>query len=116
MLAIVFAIIGVVLWLAFDAKPYWAAVLAATFAGLALTTPGLLLPLNRLWGVFARRLGHVNNYLLLSLVYYLLVLPTGLVMRCFGADPMSRTIDREAESYWMPVERRATAETFKDMF
>lgn len=48
MFAVVFAAIAVVGWLAFDAKPYWAAVLAAVFAALALAAPRLLPPLNRL--------------------------------------------------------------------
>ncbi len=116
MFAVVFAMIGAIGWFAFDARLYWAAVLTAVFAALALAAPGLLLPLNRLWGVFARRLGHANNYVLLGLFLYAFVFPMGLVMRSLGGDPMRRKIDPELKSYWRPVERHATAESFKDMF
>ncbi len=116
MFAVVFATIGAIGWFAFDARLYWAAVLTAVFAALALTAPGLLLPLNRLWGVFARRLGHANNYVLLGLFLYALLFPMGLIMRTLGGDPMRRKLELEAESYWTHVERGTTAETFKDMF
>ena len=116
MFAAVFAAIGAIGWFAFDARLYWAAVLAAVFAALALTAPGLLLPLNRLWGVFARRLGHANNYVLLGLFLYAFLFPMGLIMRTLGRDPMRRKIDPDLKSYWGLVERHATAETFKDMF
>ena len=116
MFAAVFAVVGAVGWLAFDARPYWAMAVATAFATLALAAPGSLLPLNRLWGAFARQLGHVNNYAVLGLFFYVFVFPVGLVMRTVGGDPMHRKPKPEAKSYWRPVERHATVETFKDMF
>lgn len=116
MFAVVFATIAAIGWLVFGARLYWAAALAAVFAALTLTAPGLLLPLNRLWGLFARRLGQANNYILLGLFFYAFIFPTGLVMRSLGGDPMRRKIDPKAKSYWRPVERHTTAESFKDMF
>ncbi len=116
MFAAVFAVLGAVGWLAFDARPNWAAVVATAFATLALAAPGSLLPLNRLWGAFARQLGHVNNYVLLGLFFYVFIFPVGLVMRTMGGDPMHRKPEPEAKSYWRPVARHATVETFKDMF
>ena len=53
MFAAVFAVLGAVGWLAFDARPYWATAVATAFATLALAAPGNVLPLNRLWGAFA---------------------------------------------------------------
>ncbi len=116
MFAAVFAVLGAVGWLAFDARPYWAAAVAIAFAILALAAPGSLLPLNRLWGAFARQLGHFNNYVLLGLFFYGFVFPVGLVMRTVGSDPMHRKLEPEAKSYWRAVERHTTVETFKDMF
>ncbi len=116
MFAAVFAVLGAVGWLAFDARPYWAAAVATAFAILALAAPESLLPLNRLWGAFARQLGHVNNHVILGLFFYVFVFPVGLVMRTVGGDPMHRKPEPEAKSYWRPVARHATVETFKDMF
>lgn len=114
--ATVFAVIAGVGWLAFDAVLYWAMAVSAVLLVIALALPGILLPFNRLWSVFAHRLGHVNNYVLLGLFFYLMVLPAGLVGRLLGWDPMHRVLRPKANTYWTPVERHTDAETFRDMF
>jgi hypothetical protein len=114
--AAVFSLLAGVGWLLFDTVLYWALVLSAVFGLMALTTPGLLLPLNRLWAVLGYRLGQLNNYVILGLFLYLFVFPIGLLVRLLGRDPMQRTFEPQATSYWTPVERHATTETFQDMF
>ena len=113
--AAVFLIVFLVGWWGFGARLYWATWIAAVFAALALFAPGVLLPLNRLWGWFAFRLGHANNYLVLGIFLYLVITPLGLVMRLFGCDPLARRLERRG-SYWTPVTRRTDAETLNDMF
>ena len=39
---------------------------------------------------------------MLGLVYYLAVVPTGVLMRAFGYDALKRTRDPDAASYWIP--------------
>lgn len=39
--------------------------------------------------------------LLLSIVYYALVVPAGLLTR-LARDPLARRVDREAATYWIP--------------
>ena len=51
-------------------------------------------------------IGFVVSYLVLTLLYYLVITPTGLLMRLFGHDPMNRRFDPNAESYWSPREQR----------
>ncbi len=114
--AAVFAIIGLVGWLVFEARLIWAPVAASVFLLVALAAPGILLPLNRLWARIAHRVGLFSNALLLGSFFYLFVLPLGLIIRLFGKDPMVRTIDAEAETYWTPVGRQCDRETLTDMF
>ncbi len=114
--AAVFAIIGLVGWLVFEARLIWAPVAASVFLLVALAAPGILLPLNRLWAHIAHRVGLFSNALLLGSFFFLFVLPLGLIIRLFGKDPMVRTIDAEAETYWTPVGRQCDRETLTDMF
>ena len=58
----------------------------------------------------------LNNYVILGLFLYLFVFPMGLIVRLLGRDPMQRTFEPQATSYWTPVERHATTATFRDMF
>lgn len=114
--AAVFAVIGVVAFLVFDVMAAWAMTASALFLVLALAWPELLLPLNRLWGVLAGALGHVNNRLLLGLFFYAFVTPVGVIMRLFGVDPMHRRPDPGAKTYFTAVGRRAGPDTYSDLF
>jgi Saxitoxin biosynthesis operon protein SxtJ len=114
--AMVFATIVGVGWLIFGTVLHWALALSAVFLVIALTIPGVLLPLNRLWAVISYRLGQLNNYVILGLFLYLFVFPMGLIIRLLGREPMQRAFNPKANSYWTPVERHSTAETFQDMF
>lgn len=38
----------------------------------------------------------------LVFIFYGVVLPTGLILRLLGRDPMARTLDRDAASYRVP--------------
>ncbi len=44
----------------------------------------------------------VVSPLVLAVVYYLVLTPTGLLMRLFGYDPMRRRFDPDADTYWLP--------------
>ncbi len=75
--------------------------LTATLAILALIGPGLLHPVYRGWMAMAQGLGWFNTRLLISVVYFLMMTPIGLVMRLIGRDPLARRL-RDRESYWIP--------------
>ena len=112
--AAVFAIFTIVGWFGFDVVLRWAMVASGTFLALALVVPGVLMPLNRLWGVLTGRIHRVVNFTLLASFFYLLILPFGLVMRLFGRDTMERA--PKATSYWRPVTRHTDETTLSDMF
>jgi hypothetical protein len=114
--ATVFFVIGAIGWFWFGVLLYWAFALAAAFLVTAIAFPWILLPLNVLWANFAHRVARLNDFLLLTLFFYVLILPTGVIVRLFGKDPMCRTFESKAKSYWTPVGRHATIETFRDMF
>ena len=78
--------------------------------GAALILFGLFVPaaargFHKGWMRFAAVLGHVNSRVLLTLMYYLVFTPYGLVSRLVGRDPLRRRGAR-GESYW--VERKRT--------
>jgi len=70
-------------------------------AAAALAVPTLLLPLCRAWMGLAWALGWLNTRLLLTLVFFLMITPIGLLMRVFGHDPMDRCWRRPGrDTYW----------------
>ena len=73
----------------------------------AALKPGLLAPLNRAWALLGARLHKITNPIVLGVMYALAIVPTGLAMRLFGADPMGRR--RNAASYWNPRSTTASS-------
>lgn len=82
----------------------WSLVLAGILIVVVLARPSLLAPLNRLWTRFGLLLGTVTTPIVMGILFYLAVTPTGLLMRLFGKDPLRLSRDREAGSYWIQRE------------
>jgi hypothetical protein len=78
----------------------WALGPAAVFAVLALAAPRVLAPLNRLWMAFGRLLNRIVSPLVMMLLFVVAVVPTGLVLRLLGRDPLKLKFDRAAATYW----------------
>lgn len=98
---IVFAIIAAWPLMKGGSVRLWAAAAAAIFLVLALAVPRSLAPLNRLWMAFGLLLSRIVSPIMLFLVYVIAVVPTGLIMRLLGKDPLHRSFDPGAKSYWV---------------
>jgi hypothetical protein len=95
----------------------WTGGVAALFLVAALLRPAILNPLNRLWLKFGLLLHSVVNPIIMGLVFYGTVLPTGLVMRALGKDLLRLKRQPGAASYWIPRAPPGPApESMKDQF
>lgn len=95
----------------------WLAAAAALFLACALVRPVVLRPLNIAWTRFGLLLHAVVNPVVMALLFYGTVLPTGLVMRALGRDLLRLRRDPAAESYWIARQPPGPAsDTFKDQF
>ena len=85
----------------FDAvsMPVWPWIVAGLLWVPALLVPGSLQPVYATWMKIGHAIGWVNTRIILGLLFYIFVLPMGLVMRIFGKDPMARKYDKSAASY-----------------
>ena len=81
--------------------PLWPAIVAGVLATMALLLPASLGPVYKVWMRFAEALGWINTRIILSVIFYLVILPVGMLMRVFN-DPMSRKFDDSADSYRIP--------------
>ena len=101
---LVFLVIGC--WPLMDAAPprWWALAVAGLFLLLALVRPSLLAPLNKAWLRFGLLLHRIVSPLVLGLMFGLVFVPIGLLMRAFGKDPLRLRFDPDARSYWVERE------------
>jgi hypothetical protein len=115
-LAVVLSFIGLVGWLFFDYQSWGLFGWAAFFLVAAIAFPFILMPLNRLWGRFAFRLGRITNTLILGFIFYVVITPISLLFKLLGRDSMNRCLDSDAETYLTPVNRQDDEETYQDLF
>jgi predicted membrane metal-binding protein len=92
--AIVFLIVG--LWpLLYSGTPrIWALVIAAVFVLLGFLAPKTLSPLNRLWFRLGMLLHRVINPLVMGIIFFLTVVPTGLGDAASEARPSAPALRR----------------------
>ncbi|HKH48786.1 MAG TPA: hypothetical protein VKM72_29315 [Thermoanaerobaculia bacterium] len=104
-------------------RPVPAAVIAAV--ALLLSLPSLVAPLtagrsvSRALDRFAHAVGTGVTWVLMTLLYYLLFLPAGLILRSRGKLAITRGFDPRRPSYWTSVEERErtrTPESYRRQF
>ena len=97
----VFAAVGLFPLLGGGPPRGWSLAVAGTFLAVAFLKAHWLAPLNRGWTRFGLLLHRIVNPLVMAVIYFGVVTPTGLVMRALGKDPLSLRYDPDAESYWI---------------
>jgi hypothetical protein len=94
----------------------WEAAIAALFLLAALLRPALLIPLNHLWMKLGLVLHRVVNPIVMGLLFFGTIWPTGLVMRMRGRDLLRLKREPSSESYWIARSPGPAPETMRDQF
>lgn len=77
----------------------WSLVIALIFLFLGLINSKLLTPLKTLWIKLGHFLGYIISPLILSIIYFFVVTPTGLLLRLFRKDIL-RLKKNNKNTYW----------------
>jgi hypothetical protein len=96
----VFSVIG--LWpLIFRGAPprFWALAIGGLLIVSGLLLPRTLSPVHRGWMAIGHVLGWINTRIILSLVFYGMITPMGMIMRLLGKDPLRLGTAGEVESH-----------------
>ncbi len=110
----VFLIIGLLPLFFSNQARWWALAVSAGFLLLAMVAPSTLRIPNLLWFKLGMLLGAIISPIAMTLVYIVAIVPTGIVARILGKDPLRRTIDRAADTYW--IERTTPPESMTKQF
>lgn len=87
---------------------------AAVVGGvLGAVAPQLLKYIFVGWIVAVFPIGWTVSHLLLGFIFFFILTPIGMLMRALGHDPMNRTLDRRASSYWSTHEQAPVARYFR---
>ena len=78
----------------------WSLIISFIFFALGLINSKLLTPLNKLWFKFGILLGNIISPIVMGIVFFLVVTPTGLVMRIFRKDIL-KLKKNSNDTYWI---------------
>lgn len=92
----------------------WAIAVAVAFGLLALVLPRALRPLNKIWMGIGKVMHRIVSPVILGFLYLVAVVPTGLILRIKGSDPLRLKRDAAAKSYW--TAREDAPASFKNQF
>lgn len=74
---------------------------AGVFLVLGLARAAALRPLSRAWHGVGMVLHRIMTPLILTLMYFVVVAPTGLLRQLIKRDPLALSMNPAAESYWI---------------
>ena len=97
-----------------NALRIWSIFVAITFLILGLMNSKLLTPLNILWFKFGMFLGFIIAPIVMGIIFFLVITPTGLIMKTMGKDLLNNKYDKKKVSYW--INRVKSKSTMKQQF
>ncbi len=94
-----FLIIGLYPLVSFGVIRIWSVVLSLVFLIITIIRPNLFTFLNKSWIQFGILLGKIISPIIMGLVFFFVVTPTGILVRILKKDVMG--LKRGASSYWI---------------
>ena len=112
--SIVFLIVALYPLINSEGLRIWALVVSIIFFLLAFIAPKVLVFPNKLWFKFGLLIGSIVAPIVMAFVYFVIVVPTGLIMRLLGKDLLKQKLDKNSKSYW--VKRSEPMGSMKNQF
>ena len=108
----IFLIISI--WPLLDDKDIriWSLIISLIFLILGILNSNILKPFNKIWFKFGIFLGKIVSPIIMGLVYFLVVTPTGFIMRFLGKDLLKLKKNKN-NTYWLAKNYKSN---MKDQF
>ena len=81
---------------------------------LAVFKPLLLKKPNILWFHFGKFLNSIISPLVMAIIFFIIVTPTGLIMRMLKKDILNKKFDKSKKNYWQASKTHLSS--MKDQF
>ena len=91
----------------------WSLIVSIIFLLLGIINSRFLSPLNLLWFKFGMLLGRIVSPIVMGLVFFLVVTPTGMIMRILNKD-LLRLKKKNIKTYW--IEKSSIKSDMKNQF
>jgi|TARA_B100000953_G_scaffold291843_1_gene278451 hypothetical protein len=91
----------------------WSLILSVIFLILGILNSKILTPLNKVWFRFGIFLGNFIAPIVMGIVFFLVVTPTGILAKLFKKDLINLKKNND-KTYW--VEKKETISNMKNQF
>ena len=91
----------------------WSAIISFIFLVLGLLNSKILNPFNKLWFKFGIFLGKIISPIIMGIIFFVIVTPTGLIMSLLGKDVLNLKYNKN-KSYW--IEKNGPKSKMKNQF
>ncbi len=110
---IVFLIIALWPFLKGENLRLWAFTISLLFLILGLLNAKILTPLNKMWIKFGEILGNIISPLVMGIIFFGIVTPTGLLLKLIGKDVLKLKQNKK-DTYW--TEKDNSNNSMKNQF
>ena len=110
---VVFLLIGLWPILKGNELRIWAIVISLIFLILGILNSKILTPFNKVWFRFGIFLGNFISPIIMGIVFFLVVTPTGLIMKLFRKDLINLRKNNSG-TYW--IEKKDIKSSMKNQF
>ena len=91
----------------------WSLIISSIFLILGALNSKILTPFNKLWFKLGIFLGKIVSPLVMGVIFFFVITPTGLIMRILGKDPLNLKYNLN-KSYW--IEKSDPKSKMKNQF
>tara|TARA_X000000950_G_C13470262_1_gene479470 strand:- start:92 stop:478 length:387 start_codon:yes stop_codon:yes gene_type:complete len=91
----------------------WAVYISLIFLILGVLNSKILTPLNKIWFKFGVVLGNFLAPVIMGIIYFLIVTPTGILVRLFKKDLLYLKMN-DKKTYW--IEKKGKNNTMRNQF
>ena len=111
--AIVFSLIALWPLLKGNEIRLWSLIISLIFLILGFMNSKILTPLNKLWFKLGIFLGNFIAPIIMGIIFFFVVTPTGIIMKLLGKDLIKLKKNNE-DSYW--IEKKDIKSSMKNQF
>jgi hypothetical protein len=97
---IVFLIIAFWPFVSFTTVKIWSLIISIIFLVLGMMNSKILSPLNLIWFKFGILLGSIVSPIVMSIIFFVVITPIGIIMRMLGKDLLNKKYNKK-KSYWI---------------
>jgi hypothetical protein len=114
--AVLLALAAFVIWRGRASSAYFV-IFGILFIGFGVAAPALLKPLQKIWMALSVVIGFFMSRLILTILFYGVITPIGLLTRLLGKDILDLRISKERPSYWRECSQKTkTKESYEKQY